>query len=71
MPHYHPTLAELWTYPAGELAAQIHPVQNPPSQCHYFSGNRWWVLPRADPADSFALFGLVFRLVSRNMPHGS
>jgi pyruvate/2-oxoglutarate dehydrogenase complex dihydrolipoamide dehydrogenase (E3) component len=23
MPHYHPTLAEIWTYPAAELAAQI------------------------------------------------
>lgn len=23
MPHYHPTLAEIWTYPAEELAAQI------------------------------------------------
>ncbi|HEV8543753.1 MAG TPA: NAD(P)/FAD-dependent oxidoreductase [Verrucomicrobiae bacterium] len=23
MPHYHPTLAEIWTYPADELAAQI------------------------------------------------
>jgi len=23
MPHYHPTLAEIWTYPASELAAQI------------------------------------------------
>jgi pyruvate/2-oxoglutarate dehydrogenase complex dihydrolipoamide dehydrogenase (E3) component len=22
MPHYHPTLAEIWTYPAGELAAR-------------------------------------------------
>jgi pyruvate/2-oxoglutarate dehydrogenase complex dihydrolipoamide dehydrogenase (E3) component len=22
-PHYHPTLAEIWTYPAEELAAQI------------------------------------------------
>ncbi len=26
MPHYHPTLAEIWTYPAEELAAKI-PVQ--------------------------------------------
>jgi len=25
MPHYHPTLAEIWTYPAEELAAQISP----------------------------------------------
>jgi len=25
MPHYHPTLAEIWTYPAEELAGQIHP----------------------------------------------
>jgi pyruvate/2-oxoglutarate dehydrogenase complex dihydrolipoamide dehydrogenase (E3) component len=24
-PHYHPTLAEIWTYPAEELAAQIPP----------------------------------------------
>jgi pyruvate/2-oxoglutarate dehydrogenase complex dihydrolipoamide dehydrogenase (E3) component len=24
MSHYHPTLAEIWTYPAEELAAQIH-----------------------------------------------
>jgi len=23
MPHYHPTLAEIWTYPAEELAAEI------------------------------------------------
>ena len=23
MPHYHPTLAEIWTYPAEELAAKI------------------------------------------------
>ena len=23
MPHYHPTLAEIWTYPAGELAGKI------------------------------------------------
>ncbi|HEY3853058.1 MAG TPA: dihydrolipoyl dehydrogenase [Verrucomicrobiae bacterium] len=23
MPHYHPTLAEIWTYPAGELAEQM------------------------------------------------
>ena len=23
MPHYHPTLAEIWTYPAEELAAQL------------------------------------------------
>jgi pyruvate/2-oxoglutarate dehydrogenase complex dihydrolipoamide dehydrogenase (E3) component len=26
MPHYHPTLAEIWTYPAEELAGQIQPV---------------------------------------------
>ncbi|MGA2242952.1 MAG: dihydrolipoyl dehydrogenase [Verrucomicrobiota bacterium] len=26
MPHYHPTLAEIWTYPAEELAAQITDV---------------------------------------------
>ncbi|HUA69162.1 MAG TPA: dihydrolipoyl dehydrogenase [Candidatus Saccharimonadales bacterium] len=25
MPHYHPTLAEIWTYPAEELAEQISP----------------------------------------------
>ena len=24
MPHYHPTLAEIWTYPAEELASQIY-----------------------------------------------
>jgi len=23
LPHFHPTLAEIWTYPAGELAARI------------------------------------------------
>jgi pyruvate/2-oxoglutarate dehydrogenase complex dihydrolipoamide dehydrogenase (E3) component len=23
MPHYHPTLAEIWTYPAESLAAEI------------------------------------------------
>ena len=28
MPHYHPTLAEIWTYPAEEWAAQI-PGQSP------------------------------------------
>ena len=26
MPHYHPTLAEIWTYPAEELAGQIRPA---------------------------------------------
>jgi dihydrolipoamide dehydrogenase len=26
MPHYHPTLAEIWTYPAEELAGQVLPV---------------------------------------------
>ena len=26
MPHYHPTLAEIWTYPAEELAGKIHPA---------------------------------------------
>jgi pyruvate/2-oxoglutarate dehydrogenase complex dihydrolipoamide dehydrogenase (E3) component len=26
MPHYHPTLAEIWTYPAEELAAKISDV---------------------------------------------
>lgn len=25
VPHYHPTLAEIWTYPAEELAAQVRP----------------------------------------------
>lgn len=25
LPHYHPTLAEIWTYPAEELAAQVRP----------------------------------------------
>jgi pyruvate/2-oxoglutarate dehydrogenase complex dihydrolipoamide dehydrogenase (E3) component len=25
MPHYHPTLAEIWTYPAEELAERIQP----------------------------------------------
>jgi pyruvate/2-oxoglutarate dehydrogenase complex dihydrolipoamide dehydrogenase (E3) component len=24
MPHYHPTLTEIWTYPAEELAEKIH-----------------------------------------------
>jgi len=24
VPHYHPTLAEIWTYPAEEIAEQIH-----------------------------------------------
>ena len=28
MPHYHPTLAEIWTYPAEALAAQIRIEQN-------------------------------------------
>ncbi|MGI8966220.1 MAG: hypothetical protein ACR2H1_09070 [Limisphaerales bacterium] len=23
MPHYHPTLAEIWTYPAEELAEKV------------------------------------------------
>ena len=26
MPHYHPTLAEIWTYPAEELAEKIPPA---------------------------------------------
>jgi pyruvate/2-oxoglutarate dehydrogenase complex dihydrolipoamide dehydrogenase (E3) component len=26
MPHYHPTLAEIWTYPAEELAEQVQPM---------------------------------------------
>jgi pyruvate/2-oxoglutarate dehydrogenase complex dihydrolipoamide dehydrogenase (E3) component len=29
MPHYHPTLAEIWTYPAEELASKLN---TPPSQ---------------------------------------
>jgi pyruvate/2-oxoglutarate dehydrogenase complex dihydrolipoamide dehydrogenase (E3) component len=29
MPHYHPTLAEIWTYPAEELASQISPSRWP------------------------------------------
>jgi pyruvate/2-oxoglutarate dehydrogenase complex dihydrolipoamide dehydrogenase (E3) component len=28
MPHYHPTLAEIWTYPAEELAGRIRVGQN-------------------------------------------
>ena len=24
MPHYHPTLAEIWTYPAEELAEKVN-----------------------------------------------
>jgi pyruvate/2-oxoglutarate dehydrogenase complex dihydrolipoamide dehydrogenase (E3) component len=24
LPHYHPTLAEIWTYPAGELAERVN-----------------------------------------------
>ena len=28
MPHYHPTLAEIWTYPAEELAGQVVPAQS-------------------------------------------
>ena len=27
MPHYHPTLAEIWTYPAEELAGQVQPIK--------------------------------------------
>lgn len=27
LPHYHPTLAEIWTYPAEELAARITPQE--------------------------------------------
>jgi pyruvate/2-oxoglutarate dehydrogenase complex dihydrolipoamide dehydrogenase (E3) component len=27
MPHYHPTLAEIWTYPAEELAERISPAK--------------------------------------------
>jgi pyruvate/2-oxoglutarate dehydrogenase complex dihydrolipoamide dehydrogenase (E3) component len=29
MPHYHPTLAEIWTYPAEELAQQVG-IETPP-----------------------------------------
>lgn len=29
MPHYHPTLAEILTYPAEELAGQINPISAP------------------------------------------
>jgi pyruvate/2-oxoglutarate dehydrogenase complex dihydrolipoamide dehydrogenase (E3) component len=28
LPHYHPTLAEIWTYPAEKLAGQIRVEQN-------------------------------------------
>jgi pyruvate/2-oxoglutarate dehydrogenase complex dihydrolipoamide dehydrogenase (E3) component len=31
MPHYHPTLAEIWTYPAEELAGKITSSANNPS----------------------------------------
>jgi len=24
IPHYHPTLSEIWTYPAEELAENLH-----------------------------------------------
>jgi pyruvate/2-oxoglutarate dehydrogenase complex dihydrolipoamide dehydrogenase (E3) component len=27
MPHYHPTLAEIWSYPAEELASQVRPAE--------------------------------------------
>ena len=30
MPHYHPTLAEIWTYPAEELAERIKPQKAKP-----------------------------------------
>ncbi len=29
MPHYHPTLTEIWTYPAEELALRIKPHNGP------------------------------------------
>jgi hypothetical protein len=29
MPHYHPTLAEIWTYPAEELADTIPSSSRP------------------------------------------
>jgi pyruvate/2-oxoglutarate dehydrogenase complex dihydrolipoamide dehydrogenase (E3) component len=28
MPHYHPTLAEIWTYPAEDLAGQIQATKS-------------------------------------------
>ena len=34
MPHYHPTLAEIWTYPAEELAASIPPIVADLDQLH-------------------------------------
>ena len=30
LPHYHPTLAEIWTYPAGELAERIQAANRRP-----------------------------------------
>ncbi len=29
LPHYHPTLAEIWTYPAAALAERIRPTAEP------------------------------------------
>jgi hypothetical protein len=26
IPHYHPTLSEIWTYPAEEIADQLSPT---------------------------------------------
>jgi pyruvate/2-oxoglutarate dehydrogenase complex dihydrolipoamide dehydrogenase (E3) component len=40
MPHYHPTLAEIWTYPAEELAAQISDVRPPGAACQNELRNR-------------------------------
>jgi hypothetical protein len=38
VPHYHPTLAEIWTYPAAELAAHIldATVENKKPEERYF-----------------------------------
>lgn len=33
IPHYHPTLSEIWTYPADDLAAQTGAGEQPPSPC--------------------------------------
>jgi hypothetical protein len=32
MPHYHPTLAEIWTYPAEELAEKIRMATLQPAE---------------------------------------
>ena len=31
MPHYHPTLAEIWTYPAEELAGKVPSYSSRPN----------------------------------------